>query len=154
VADSVRKQIMDAVIAALNAVDAGATYVSTIAHVSESLPKSIEQIDKSKLPACFPIDADETRRSRTIGSGTDDMESELVVICTCVVWDQNDSTRQARTDLMRDVEKTLLNDTSLAALIEWIEPGRITTDKGQIPNYSVWDQEFTIQYVYSSADGG
>jgi len=52
------------------------------------------------------------------------------------------------------VEKTLLNDTSLAALIEWIEPGRITTDKGQIPNYSVWDQEFTIQYVYSSADGG
>ena len=44
-ADSVRKDIMDAVIAALNLVDAGATYVSTIAHVSESLPKSIEQIE-------------------------------------------------------------------------------------------------------------
>jgi len=153
-ADSVRKTIMDAVIAALNAIDAGDDFVSTVAHVSESLPKSISKIDISKMPACFPIDADEVRRSRTIGSGTDDMESELTVIVTCVVWDLNDSTRQARTDLMRDVEKSLLNNTSLAALIEWIEPGRITTDKGQIPNYSVWDQEFTIQYVYSSANGG
>lgn len=153
-ADSIRKQIMDAVIAALNAVDAGDDFVSTIAYVSESLPKSVEQIDKSKLPACFPIDADEMRHSRTIGSGSYDIESELTIIITCVVWDQNDSTRQARTDLMRDVEKTMLNDTSLAALIEWVEPGRIVTDKGQIPNYSVWDQEFTIQYAYTSADGG
>lgn len=153
-ADSIRKQIMDAVIVALNLIIAGDDYVSTIGSVSESLPKSIEQIDKSDFPACFPIDADEVRASRIIGSGADDIESALTIIITCVVWDQNDVTRQARTDLMRDVEKVLLNDTSLAALIEWIEPGRITTDKGQIPNYSVWDQEFTIQYTYESADGG
>jgi len=153
-ADSVRKQIIDAVIAALEAVDAGDDFVSTIAHVSESLPKSVSKIEMSQLPACFPIDADEVRRSRTIGSGTNDMEAELTIIVTCVVWDLNDSTRQARTDLMRDVEKTMLNNTSLAALIEWVEPGRITTDKGSIPNYSIWDQEFTIQYTYSSADGG
>jgi len=145
---------MDAVIAALEAVDAGDDFVSTIAHVSESLPKSISKIDINQMPACYPIDADEMRRSRIIGSGDGDIESEFGIIVTCVVWDLNDSTRQARTDLMRDVEKTLLTNSSLAALIEWIEPGRITTDKGSIPNYSVWDQEFTIQYAYNSADGG
>jgi len=152
--NSVRMQIMDAVIAALNAIDAGDDFVSTVAHVSESLPKSVSKIDINQMPACFPIDADEIRRSREIGSGAGDIEGELTIIVTCVVWDLNDSTRQARTDLMRDVEKTMLNDISLAALIEWIEPGRITTDTGSIPNFSVWDQEFTIQYTYNSADGG
>jgi len=153
-ADSVRKDIMDAVITALEAVDAGEVYTSTIALVSESLPMSVEQIDANDLPACFPIDADEMRSSMTIGSGTLDMQADLTVVITCVVYDQMDQTRQARTDLMRDVEKTMLNNTSLAALVQWVEPGRITTDKGEIPNYSVWDQEFTIRYLYSSTNGG
>ena len=153
-ADSVRKDIMDAVITALEAVDAGDDFTSTIALVSESLPMSVEQIDENNLPACYPIDADEMRKTGSIGSGTLDMESDLTVVITCVVYDQKDQTRQARTDLMRDIEKTMLNNASLAALVQWVEPGRITTDKGEIPNYSVWDQEFTIRYLYSSANGG
>ena len=152
---SIRQQIMSAVTTALTAIVAGATYVSTVAQVSESLPEGpVEHIDPKDVPACFPIDADELRSPALVGDDEDNMEGRLTVLVTCVVYSATNSTRQARNDLMRDVEKALLNDSSLAALILDIEPARVTTDKGVIPNFSVWDQEFLVSYRYNRADGG
>jgi len=154
-ANSVRQQIMSAVTAALTAIVAGSTYVSTVAHVSESLPEGpVQDIDLSKVPACFPIDADETRQPALVGDDEDNMEGRLTVLVTCVVYSATNSTRQARNDLMRDVEKALLGDSTLASLIVDIEPSKVTTDKGVIPNFSVWDQEFLVAYRYNRADGG
>ena len=154
-ANSIRQQIMSAVVVALDAIVAGSTYVTTVAHVSDSLPEGpVEHIDLNKLPACFPIDADEERMPTLVGVDEENMEAKLMVLITCVVYSATNSTRQARNDLMRDVEKALLNDSSLAGLIVDIEPSTVVTDKGVIPNFSVWDQEFMVNYRYNRTDGG
>jgi len=154
-ANSIRQQIMSAVVIALDAIVAGSTYVTTVAHVSESLPEGpIEHIDLSKIPACFPIDADEDRGPSLVGEADGNMEGRLTVLITCAVYSATNSTRQARNDLMRDVEKALMNDSSLDALTLDVEPMRVVTDKGVIPNFSVWDQEFLVTYRYNRTDGG
>ena len=139
----------------LQTIIAGSTYVTTLAHVSLSLPEGpVEHIDLSKVPACFPIDADEDRVPILVGSGDGNMEGRLTVLITCVVYSATNSTMQGRNDLMRDVEKVLLNNSSLIAAALDIEPTRIITDKGVIPNFSVWDQEFLVTYRYNRTDGG
>ena len=152
-ANSIRQQIMDAVIDALEGITVANGYVTEVAYISEILPYSIEQIDKSKLPAGFPIDTDETKEQMSFGSANN-MTAILTVLITWIVFQKNNVTRQARCDLLRDCEKAMMSDSSLAALILQIYPTRVTTDKGQIPNYSVFDQEFEISYIYSHADGG
>jgi len=142
---------MDAVIDALEGITTANGYETDVAYVSEKLPFSVEQIDKSKLPAGFPIDADEDKEMYTIGAN---MKAVLTVIVTWIVFDKENSTRQARCDLLRDCEKALVTDSTLAALILMIEPTGVMTDKGQIPNYSVFDQEFEITYEYTRTDGG
>ncbi len=138
---------MDASIAALEG-------ITVLKLVSEQL-QAYDQIDKKDLPAAFPIDGDERKSYAQINIGsTDNIEAELELMVTCVVFDRFDVTRQKRTDLIRLVEKALMNDTALLALILFIEPVNVVTDKGTIPNFSVWDQTFTITYRYSSVDGG
>lgn len=146
-ANSIRQQIMDAVIAALNG-------IAVLKLVSEQL-QAYEQIDKKFLPAAFPIDGDEKKSWAQINIGsTDNIEAELELIVTCVVFDRYDVTRQQRTDLIRLVEKALMNDATLLALVLFVAPISVVTDKGTIPNFSIWDQTFRITYRYNSADGG
>ena len=152
-ANSIRQQIMDAVITALEGITVANGYTTEVAHISESLPYSIEQVDKSKLPAGFPIDTDEDKEQLFFGT-TNDMNAKLTILITWIVFDKNNLTRQARCDLLRDCEKAMMSDSSLAALILEIHPTKVTTDKGQIPNYSVFDQEFEVSYLYNHSDGG
>jgi len=145
---------MSAIVTALEGIATSAYVTSTLALVSESLPESIAAIDIKDLPAVFPIDADEEYESNEIGSGTIDIECTLTIVVTCVIFNQYNVTRQARTDLIRDVTKALLNDAALESLINYIEPLRTTTDKGVVQNYSIWDQEVVVNYDYTSANGG
>ena len=153
-ANSTRSLVMSAIVTSLEGIATSAYITSTLALVSESLPEHIGAIDMKNLPAVFPIDGDEDYESSSIGSGTNDIEARLQVVVTCVVFDKDNSTRQARTDLIRDVTKALLNDSALDALINYIEPVRTTTDQGIVQNYSIWDQEFVVNYEYTSANGG
>ncbi len=153
-ANSVRHQIMDAYIAALKGITKANGYQTNVKRVSEKL-EGHEQISKSDLPALFPIDTDEKRAWVLIGATTDaNLEAELTIMTTCVVYDRLNSTRQQRTDLMRDVGKAVMNDTTLGALIIDIEPMGVVTDQGTIPNYSIWDQKHLITYRYNAVDGG
>jgi len=150
--ESVRHQIMDAVIAALEGITSANGYSTDVAMVSESI-KHWEEIDKDDFPCCFPIDADEKKEWASFG-GTSDLEGNLTIIVTSMVYSTTNTTRTARTNLIRDVEKAILNDSTLAALILNIAPVRVVTDRGTIPNYSVFDQEFLITYRYGSSAGG
>ncbi len=153
-ANSVRHQIMDAVIAALKGITKANGYQTNVKRVSEKL-ENHEQISKSDFPAVFPIDTDEKRAWVLIGATTDaNLEAELTILVTCNVYDRFNCTRQQRTDLMRDVEKAVMNDTTLGALIIDIEPKGVVTDQGTIPNYSIWDQQYMITYRYNAVDGG
>jgi len=154
VANSIRHQIMDAVIDALEAITTGGGYQTNVAYVSE-VYQGYQELDLKKTPAVFPIDTDEQKRVDAIGVGTtDEMVSELTIACTCIVHDRTNDTRLKRTNLIRDVEKALMNNTALAALIEYIAPIDVVTDHGTIPNYSIWDQSFMITYIYDSTNGG
>jgi hypothetical protein len=145
---------MDQAIKALGEIKAGSTFSSTVAWVSETLTQH-DQIPEKNLPAVMPIDADEVRGWESLaGTSTKDLRGELTLIISCVVYDRENATRTKRLALMRDVEKCLMNDTTLGALILDIEPQRVVTDKGTIPNYSVWDHEFLIRYFYNSKNGG
>jgi len=145
---------MDAVIAALEGITKVNGYQTDVKYVSETY-KGYEQISKSKLPACFPIDTDERKGWESMaGTSTTDMRGELTVLVTSVVFHPQDITRQLRTDLLRDVEKAIVNDSTLGGLAMMIEPQDVITDKGTIPNFSVFDQEFLITYFYNSESGG
>jgi len=129
-------------------------YDTTIAWVSETLTQH-DQIPEKNLPAAMPIDADEVRGWESLaGTSTKDMRGEMSIIVSCVVYDRENATRAKRLAMMKDVEKCLMNDATLGALILDIEPQRVVTDKGTIPNYSVWDHEFLIRYFYNSENGG
>ena len=153
-ADSIRKQIMDAVIDALKGISQVNGYQTNVRYVSERWI-GYDEVPAKNIPAVFPVDTDEEREPLQVGIGTtDDTQATLTVVCTCIVYDRYNETMQQRTDLMRDVEKALVNNAALAALISYIEPSSITTDGGSITNYSVWDQTFLITYVYGSTAGG
>jgi len=157
-ANSIRHQIMDAVIAALKGITVDNGYQTNVVTVSEEL-KHWEEMAFTDFPACFPIDADEVKEQSAITR----MQSRLTVIVTSMVHDHktaphrgnaNESMRLARTNLLRDVEKALMNDTTLAGLDVFTTPRRVVTDKGNIPNYSIFDQEFEILYHYTRLNGG
>ena len=153
-ANSVRHQIMDAIIAALQGITVAGGYQSNVKYVSEEF-QGYEEISKSKLPACFPIDTDENKSWETLeATSTQDMRAELTVIVTSVIFNAQNNTRLARTNLLRDVEKAIVNDSTLFALTFEIEAQGVVTDKGIIPNFSIFDQEFLITYMYNSANGG
>ena len=119
-ANSKRHQVMDAVIAALEGVTIANGYVQELKRVTETF-EQYDQIDHQFLPQAMPIDADEKRDPAVVISATNnDLEAELQIIVSLVVFDRYNKTRQQRTDLMRDVEKALLNDTTLAGELPWL----------------------------------
>jgi len=141
-ADSKRKRVMDAVLSAL-------AHVTSLAYISERLVHW-EELDASKFPACFPIDADERKVPHVIfESATEDMHSTLTLILTCYCYDAQGSTRQQRTDLIKNIEAEFATGaTALNALVVTITATRVVTDKGALDTYSIFDCEYEIEYLY------
>lgn len=147
--DPIRKQLIDKALSALNA-------VTTITTVSESI-RHPEELDKNGFPYSFPIDTNEEKTPFTLQqSAGSDMDSTLTMLVTSMVYSRTNATRTARCDLIRKIEKALVGSTAMQAVsgFVWIQPTRVATDQGTIPNFSVWDQEFEIRYIYESDNGG
>lgn len=142
-----RSAIMVQVLSALAAIDG-------VNFVSESI-QHWEELDHGKFPALFPIDADEVKSPATLFDGTDDdMRAVLTVIVTGMVYSAENATQVERLDLMQKVEKALVTTSGLTNIVHGVSPTRVVTDKGALENYSVWDQEFEIEYWYPYEDGG
>lgn len=156
-ANSVRQQIMVAVVSSLTNISTDNGYQTDVRFVSENI-KHFSELDNNKFPALFPIDTDEVKESFTFRESTtaQDMKSTLTVLVTSYLYSRTGVTVQARSDLLRDIEKAMMNATAMTTLsnIFDIRPMKVTTDQGTIENYSVHDQEFQIDYTYNHADGG
>ena len=156
-ANSVRQQIMVAVVSSLTNITTDNGYQTDVEFVSENI-KHFSELGTDKFPAIFPIDTDETKESFTFRESTSaqDMKSTLTVLVTSYLYSRTGVTVQARSDLLRDIEKALMNATAMTTIsnIYDIRPMKVTTDQGTIENYSVHDQEFAIDYTYNHADGG
>jgi len=145
-ADSKRKRIMDAVLSAI-------ANVTSLAYVSERLVHW-EELDASKFPACFPVDTDERKEPHVLfESATEDMHSILTLVLTCYCYDAAGNTRQQRTDLIKNIEAEFgLRATALNALVVTITATRVVTDKGALDNYSIFDCEYEVEYLYDHTD--
>lgn len=145
---SKRQIIMDQVLSVL-------TNIGGVASVSESL-KHYEEVDHADFPALFPIDTDEIKEPFVLFESSDDnMKSTLTIVVTGMVWSAEDVTRQARCDLILAVEKALCyTGSALINIVHTVTPRRVITDRGSYPTYSIWDQEFEIEYFYDYQDGG
>ena len=156
-ANSVRQQVMVAVVSSLTNITSSATYVTNVAFVSENI-KHFAELGTDKFPAIFPIDTDETKEAFTFrpDSSALDMKSTLTVLVTSYLFSRTGVTVQARSDLLRDIEKAIMNATAMTTITNIIDirPMKVTTDQGTIENYSIHDQEFQIDYLYNHADGG
>uniref|UniRef100_A0A6M3L3L7 Tail protein n=1 Tax=viral metagenome TaxID=1070528 RepID=A0A6M3L3L7_9ZZZZ len=152
-ADSIRNQILDAVIAALGAITAGATYNRTVNYVSEDLVHW-EKLDKNKFDAAFPLDLSETDEQFALYStATNDIKATLEIMVTYYIWSGVATTRQARGDAVRDVKKALLNDATILGLVLDIRP--MGTEPVVITDhYSVLEIRFEADYLYDHTAGG
>ena len=156
---SARYQILEAVVAALKTIKKSAGYNTDLACVSTVFDiKHPEEIDKNKVPACFPYDDTESKSPLSLfdnaGSAAD-MLATMQVIVTSVVYDRAGDTALKRTNLLQDVEKCLVSNTGLLGLlIEKPSPLSVETDRGYFGMYSVFYQTFQLQYVYNHLTGG
>jgi hypothetical protein len=157
VAESNRDLITGVVVETLGAITTSAGYQTDVRYVSEDFV-SYDQIDLKRLPALFPLDGNETHEQIALtDSAVWDMQAELEMIITAVVYDRRNQTRRQRTRLLRDIGKamaTILDDGTLAAFIRSVTATSVKTDNGTIPNYSVFDFAFAITYDYDSDIGG
>ena len=153
---SKRYLILTAVVAALEKITVANGYSTDVAYVSDVLElKHPEKMDKNQFPACFPIGADEDKESATIGISGDNMVSVLTMDIVSMVYDYHGDTQQIRDDLIRDIEKAIVTDTDLGALLlERPSPTTVETDRGYFGRYSVTSQEFEVTYRYNHTEGG
>ena len=150
-ADSTRSQIVDGVLSAL-------TVVSGL-WVSETL-QHWEETPKSHYPiAAYVTDHDENWTPFELfgGDAHSDVKATLffTVSCYCYRSDNNGSVlRRLRTDLIRDIGEALEGGTTLMSLVLDMRPLRVVSDRGVIKNYSIFDYEFEVDYLYAHATGG
>ena len=153
---SERYLILSKVIEVLEGITVANGYSTDVAYVSDVLQlEHPNQLDKNQYPACFPSDADEDKESATIGTSGDNMRSVLTIEITSIVYDHYGHTAQIRSDLIRDIEKAMVTSSTLKALlVERPSPTKVETDKGYFGEYSMFLQEFELEYYYNHAEGG
>ncbi len=154
---SMRQTIMIAVNSALNNIVTAKGYVSSVKTVSENLvPYS--NMGESNTPALYPIDTNEVKEEWTFPrtATATDMKATLTVLITSYLFTRGGVTASSRCDLLKDIEKAMVNSTAMTLVTNLIDirPMRVVTDQGTIENYSIHDQEFELDYVYNHADGG
>lgn len=143
-ADSTRKDILDAIEAAVSGISSVKTVTQNYA--------AWWDFPSHKFPVVIIQDMNtEINRHAFVDSTADDMEAIMEVSCTCFVHDMNNSLYSKRTELISLIESTLVSDSTLAALILNIEPERIDTDNGSLDNYSIADVTFRVHYLYNHA---
>ncbi len=154
---SIRYDIIQEIKSILEDISVANGFNTNVAFVSDKMKiEHPEELDGDELPACFILDEAETKEPLAFFGGTgEDMTSTLSISVTSIVFSRTGDTILARTDLMVDIEKAIVGDAGLLALL--IEPASPTvteTDQGYFGNYSVFKQTFDCVYIYEHATGG
>lgn len=143
-ADSIRKQILDAYVTALTA-STGISYVSS----------KIEpwwDWDVSRFPAVCVIDGNENRsRFAYLHPTSEDMYSDYNITVIGYQYDQANDLETKRTDLVRDIEKAIQLSTAINDLTLGNEIVAVETDQGWVDNFSITHCKFVAKYAYNHA---
>ena len=156
-AASIRYNIIQEIKDAVEAILVVNGYLTNVAFVDDKMKiQHPEELDGDEFPACFILDEDETKEALSFfGGAGEDMQSIFTVSITSIIFDRSGDTILARTNLLQDIEKAIVTDAAiLALLIEPASPTTVETDQGYFGNYSVFKQTFEMQYIYNHTGGG
>ncbi len=156
-ANSIRYNIIQEVKDAVESILVSNGYLTNVAFVDDKMKiQHPEELDGDEFPACFILDEDETKEALSFfGGAGEDMQSIFTVSITSIIFDRSGDTILARTNLLQDIEKAIVTDAAiLALLIEPASPTTVETDQGYFGNYSVFKQTFDCQYIYNHDGGG
>jgi len=143
-----RDLIIAEVIRKLERVTVANGFKSDIKEVSDRL-KTPEEV--KSFPACFVIDADESK----VDADVDELDSVLEVIVSGYVQDHENPESKLR-KLINDIEVALTNNDSGnpdhglggVSTVENVLPSDIKTDKGTMKPYGIVDFTFLIKYKH------
>jgi hypothetical protein len=103
-----------------------------------------------KCPHVTVMDEETEREWAAFPStSADDMMATMTVTVRGYVHDRANKMATKRTNLIADIEKTMLSSTAINAVVEGVYPGEVRTDDGTILNYSVTDSDFNVVYFYN-----
>lgn len=144
-ADTVRRQIYDAVVDALEA-------STGIKYVTEKLEPWWDW-SRSRFPGVAVIDSEETRkRFSYVQTTVPDMEGKAVFELHAYDYDRNNQLGTKRNELIQNIRKALLNSTALNSLVLSIVPGSWrVVDEGITDNFCYLNHQFTAWYIYNHA---
>jgi hypothetical protein len=143
-AETIRKQIIDAVVAALRS-STGINYVTT-------KKEAWWDWDISRLPAvCVTADPEEKRKRLAYPNSGDDMDAELELDILGYAFDINNDLSVKRTDMIRNIESAIAKSTTLDDLTLDVIPQTVETDQGTLENYCISHSKFLAKYIYNHA---
>lgn len=143
-ADSRRKQVIDALVSALNSSTGITTATDELKSWYDYLPHQFNVVTV--------IDRDTDINRLQFYSTGNDKEAIMNVTVRGYVQDNNGVLALKRTNLIRDIQNKLESGTTLTKALIWdIEDMSIETDDGLLDNYSVFDINYKIDYHYNHA---
>jgi hypothetical protein len=146
-ADSTRKQILDAIVATLTT---GSTGIVTVTTKREPW----WDWDVWKFPGVCVLEGPE-KKSRfsylDASSSIGDMYSELEVNVLGYVQDLRNDLEPKRTDLIRDIENGIEKSTTLNDLTLDVINQEVVTDQGMLENQGVVHCKYLVKYIYNHA---
>lgn len=142
-ADSIRKQVIDSIIAVLN----NSTGITT---ATDTLKNQWDYL-AHEFPVATVLDRDtDIMRLQFKSNSLDDKEADMGTVVRLYVHDNNNVLALKRTNVIRDVQKAIeAGSTTMNALIFDFADETIQTDDGVIDNYSMIDIVYKITYHYN-----
>jgi len=143
VPDTVRKQVIDAIISVLDA----STSITTV----EDNLRSWHDYSAHQFPVVTVIDRDtDVSRFSFRSTGGMDKKAIMEVLTRGYIFDQNNNTATKRANLIKEIQTKLeTGSTTMSALIFDIDDITIETDAGIQDNFSVFDITYNVTYLYN-----
>lgn len=144
---SVRKSVYDGIIAALS----GSTGLS---HVTANAEQWWDWKTNQFPAACVFDRAEERTPISYFGTTTlNDMEAVMTVSVNGYVYDiTNQNVGTMRSQLIADINRVMLTDSTLGALVADVWPVSVETDEGVTPNYGWCNCTFRVRYLFNHAE--
>lgn len=140
--DTIRKQVIDSIIAALDA----STSIQTV----EDNLRSWHDYSAHQFPVVTVLDRDTDINRLSFHSTGKDKRAVMSVLTRGYVFDQNNNTATKRANLIKTIQTVLeTGSTTMSALIFDIDDTVIETDDGIQDNFSVFDITYNVTYLYN-----
>lgn len=142
-ADSKRKQVIDAFVTAVDGISSVRT--------AQTLFKAWWDLKPHEFD-CVIVRDGETEISEIAFPSTSEIDQEAMVRIECIgiVHDMNpENVAKKRTDLISNIESTILSSTGIGAVTDAVYAREIDTDDEQLESFGIFSFGFDVRYFYN-----